>query len=100
MNLNRRPFRLAAFTLSLLSLPVLRLAALDCNGNGVPDECDLSPSVLDFTLTGRYPTGRTMGFPGEIVVADFDGNRQDDVAVTNGDGSRDVPVFLSKMRGI
>ncbi len=42
MNLNRRPFRLAAFTLSLLSLPVLRLAALDCNGNGVEDAMDIA----------------------------------------------------------
>ena len=61
----------------------------DCNANGVPDECDLTTGSIDFGTHRVFVSGPDLH---GLVVADFDGDGDVDVAADrwNRDVNREV----------
>src|SRR6185503_5209383 len=75
--------------------------ALDCNRNGIPDECDLRASVLAFDRPVSFPIGFS---PNAVVAADLNGDGVSDLVTANAYSnyvpSRTVAVLLNDGLGI
>ncbi len=75
----------------------------DCNRNGFPDECDITPLPIGFSEPKVYPAA-TLPVENSIdmAIGDFDGDRSRDLAIANGgDYLEDrTGIYLLKIDGL
>ncbi len=80
----------------LLLFPATDLVAADCNHNGIPDDQDVSTSLLKFDLPARIGTEpKTMA----VSAADFDGDALPDLAAMVREPG-EIILFINSDQGL